>query len=102
MYVLLHFSYQCAKSHFSSFFHSFILNENTFFFFSFRAAAAAAGLHIWSSPARDQIQAAVVTYTAGAATRDPSTHGAHWESNLCPGAAEVLPILLYHSGNSVN
>ena len=33
-------------------------------------------LHIWSSQAWDQIQAAVVTFTTDVATPDPLTHGA--------------------------
>lgn len=39
---------------------------------------------IWSSPARDQIRAAVATYTAALATPDPLTHFAG------PGIEPVL------------
>ena len=55
---------------------------------------------IWSSRARDQIQAKVATYSTDAATPDRLTHCAGLGSNSCPGAAEIPRLLLCHSKNS--
>ena len=49
----------------------------------------------WSSQARDQIWAAVLTYASGVATWDPLMHNAR-----CPGTAEMPSIPLCHSRNS--
>ena len=63
--------------------------DHAFFFFG--------PLHsIWSSRARDPIRAAV----AAVATLDPLTTALGGESNLRPCTAEILPIILCHSGNS--
>ena len=48
---------------------------------------------MWSSRARDQIQAAVVTYTEAAASPG---------SNLRPGTAETPPIPLRHNRKSLS
>ena len=60
-----------------------------------------AALGIWSSRARGQIQTMSATYATAAATLDPQPTVPGQESNLHPGAAEMLPILLCHSRNSL-
>ena len=56
---------------------------------------------IWSSQARDQIQAVAATDLSCSCSNAASlTHWARQGSNLCPSAPKTLPISLYHSGNS--
>ena len=55
---------------------------------------------IWSSRARDQIQAATVTYAVAGARQDPEPSMLGWGSNLCPCTAEMLPIPLWYSRNA--
>ena len=54
---------------------------------------------MWSSQARDQIQAAVVTYAAAVTTLDPQPTVPGQGLNLHPCAPETLPILFHHSRN---
>ena len=53
---------------------------------------------IWSSWARDQIQAAVAVYGAATPDMQPTVPG--WGANLCCSALETPMIPLHHSGNS--
>ena len=52
---------------------------------------------LWSSQARDQIRAAVLTYATPVATPDALTTTPGLRSNLCAGVAEILLIPLSHS-----
>ena len=56
----------------------------------------------WSSQAMDQILVTATANTAAGAAPDPLTHYARPGITLCPGAAEISPILLCHSRNSCN
>ena len=51
---------------------------------------------MWSLQAREQIWATVATHTTAAATLDPLTHCAGWESNLHPGTTETPDLIAPH------
>ena len=76
----------CAKRH-----SSHIIDINFFLIKCFPT------IPLWSSWARDQIQAAGAPYAAGVAKPDPLTHRT---GNQSPGTAEMLLIPLRHNGNS--
>lgn len=72
-----------------------------FFFFGGEAGGGGGGLpySIWSSPAKDQIQAAASTYAA-AALPDPFTQGAGPGTEPASQTSNQSPVPLQHSGNS--
>lgn len=72
-----------------------------FFFFLGEAGGGGGGLpySIWSSPAKDQIQAATSTYAA-AALPDPLTQGAGPGTEPASQTSNQSPVPLQHSGNS--
>ena len=57
---------------------------------------------MWSSWAKDQIQATVATSATATATLDSLTHCAGLGIEACLGAPETLQILLCHSRNSLH
>ena len=57
-------------------------------------------LSIWSSQARDQIQAVILPQATAAATPGPLTHGSRPASNPHPGNAEMPLIPSCHIGKS--
>ena len=64
-----------------------------------RIGAAAAGLHHSHSSTGSDLSLCV-THNTVATTLDPLTTGLGQGLNPRPGAAETLPVLLWHSGSS--
>lgn len=80
---------------------SWEITFSQFFFFWGEAGGGGGGLpySIWSSPAKDQIQAAASTYAA-AALPDPFTQGAGPGTEPASQTSNQSPVPLQHSGNS--